>query len=322
MPYISRYDHQGSARISRLVLGIFIVFGVISAALNYQQWQKHKTLVAENQSLKADLTQLKVNELTKKPNPFEYEAALLKLRVFIQDSLITLRLQPLGNTELDEYFVQLTKQADAIFDKLNANKNLSAHGEKIHALQQEWNEYTNELHGLIENYSIYEQVNKKYSDAELTEKQLGTIQEQIIDLMQKEKLSGSHLLLVAKLGGIVQRIKKNMLSVKSGLKIDSSVFDELGADNTYAGNILSGMLVGSKVVKITPVKNPKIKKKLLEYANEYKLMNESVSYYLDVAPELDKMKTAASGLMARANTLNQNMAQINKILTEGAEAEK
>lgn len=323
---ISRYDQfQGSARqMSRVVAGIFIVFGVISGAWNYQQWQKQKIIIAENQLLKSDLTQLKVNELTKKPNPYEYEAALLKLRVLIQDSLITLRLQHLGRTELDEYFVHLTKQADDVFDKLNTNKNLSAHahGKKIQALQQEWNQYANDLHALIENYPIYEQVNKKYLEVELAAKQLSTSQEQIIELMQKEKLSSSHLLLIAKLGFIVQRIKKNMLSVKSGFKIDSSVFDELGADNTYAGHILSGMIMGSKIVKITPLKNTKVKKKLLEYANEYKLMNESVSYYLDVAPELDKMKTAETSLMARASALNQNMTQIHKIFADGAEVEK
>jgi len=122
---------------------------------------------------------------------------------------------------------------------------------------------------------------------------LSAISEEVVNILVLKKAKQDLIYLATRQLMLVQRIENNLNNILTSQKNAATAADLFGQDVALFGQVLDGMLKGSKTLKIKAVKNPDIRKKLTEVATLFAAIHQNMGGILELSPLLFSVNEAA-----------------------------
>ncbi|MDQ7017250.1 MAG: methyl-accepting chemotaxis protein [Gammaproteobacteria bacterium] len=150
---------------------------------------------------------------------------------------------------------------------------------------------------------------------------LSAISEEVVNILVSKKAKQDLIYLSTRQLMLVQRIENNLNNIVAGQKDVATAADFFGQDVALFGQVLEGMLKGSKSLNIKVVKNPTIRKKLTEVETLFAEIHQNMGGILELSPLLFSVNEAAgkaeyfsADLLASTTRLEQGFVHYSRRL--------
>ncbi|MDQ7074427.1 MAG: methyl-accepting chemotaxis protein [Gammaproteobacteria bacterium] len=150
---------------------------------------------------------------------------------------------------------------------------------------------------------------------------LSAISEEVVNILVSKKAKQDLIYLATRQLMLVQRIENNLNNIVAGQKDVATAADFFGQDVALFGQVLEGMLKGSKSLNIKVVKNSTIRKKLTEVETLFAEIHQNMGGILELSPLLFSVNEAAgkaeyfsADLLASTTRLEQGFVHYSRRL--------
>ena len=190
----------------------------------------------------------------------------------------------------------------------------------LNTVDTDWRKYSKNIDVILNGRISISEAKDLYQVVDSLIPQMSTYSDEVVGVLIKKNAAPRQIYLASRQMMLSQRIKNNLNQILAGGDTTAAAVDRFGRDVTLFGQVLEGLLKGSKGLRIDKVTNKEAKEKLKEVALLISAVSDNAASILELSPELFKVKAATAKVSSGSDRLLKSIETLQgKIISQGDE---
>ncbi len=174
---------------------------------------------------------------------------------------------------------------------------------EMHAVQQDWENLLKNTDAILASEQTVLSLHQVAATLAETVPQLQVEYEKVVEILLQRGAPAAQVAMAQRQSLLAERILGAVNTVLAGDENAVQAADVFGRDANRFGQVLNGMLEGSRLLKIAQVEDRDARARLMEISELFEFVSGSVDEILETSPELFQVRESASSIFSVSQTL-------------------
>lgn len=174
---------------------------------------------------------------------------------------------------------------------------------EMHAVQQDWENLLKNTDAILASEQTVLSLHQVAATLAETVPQLQVEYEKVVEILLQRGAPAAQVAMAQRQSLLAERILGAVNTVLAGDENSVQAADAFGRDANRFGQVLNGMLEGSRLLKIAQVEDRDARARLMEISELFEFVSGSVDEILETSPELFQVRESASSIFSVSQTL-------------------